>query len=104
MRCKPVPSRPTRINSGRLTGEIPCQQKKENLMKTMFGALKATLGVALLTTLFASLVNAQCANVGVSKRGVSLLRHQSWTGQFSPALFKLVADGDREASPASDQD
>ena len=73
-------------------------------MKTMFGALKATLGVALLTTLFASLVNAQCANVGVSKRGVSLLRHQSWTGQFSPALFKLVADGDREASPASDQD
>jgi hypothetical protein len=78
--------------------------KKENLMKTMFGALKATLGVAILVTVFASLANAQCMNVGVSKRGASMLRHQSWTGEFSPALFKLAAYSDTEASLATDQD
>jgi hypothetical protein len=77
--------------------------KKENLMKTMFGALKAILGVAILATVFASLANAQCLNVGVSKRGTSMLQHQSWNGKFSPALFKLVAEGETEASPA-DQD
>jgi hypothetical protein len=73
-------------------------------MKTMFGALKATLGVAILATVFASLANAQCMNVGVSKRGASKLRNQSWTGEFSPALFKLAAYGDTEASPDAHQD
>ena len=78
--------------------------KQENVMKTMFGALKATLGVAILATVFASLANAQCLNVGVSKRGASMLRHRSWTGEFSPALFKLAAYGDTEASPDADRD
>jgi hypothetical protein len=77
--------------------------KKENLMKTMFGALKATLGVAVLATVFASLANAQCVDLGVSKRGAPRLQNQSWTGKFSPGLFKLVAEGETEASPA-DQD
>jgi hypothetical protein len=78
--------------------------KKENLMKTMFGTLKATLGVAILATVFASLANAQCMNVGVSKRGASMLRHQSWNGAFSPAWFKLASYGDTEASPSADRD
>jgi hypothetical protein len=77
--------------------------KKENPVKTMFGVLKATLAVAVLATVFASLANAQCLNVGVSKRGAPRVQHQSWTGEFGPALFKLVADGETEASPA-DQD
>jgi len=78
--------------------------KKENLMKTMFGAWKTTLGVAILATIFASLANAQCVDLSVSKRGATRLQHQSWTGKFSPGLFKLVADGDREASPYADRD
>jgi len=73
-------------------------------MKTMFGAWKTTLGVAILATIFASLANAQCVDLSVSKRGATRLQHQSWTGKFSPGLFKLVADGDREASPYADRD
>jgi hypothetical protein len=73
-------------------------------MKTMFGALKATFGVALLATVFASLANAQCVDLGVFRRGAPRLQHQSWTGKFSPGLFKLVADGDTEASPTADHD
>jgi hypothetical protein len=73
-------------------------------MKTMFAALKATLGVALLAIVFASLAHAQCVDLGVSKRGAPRLQHQSWTGKPGPALFKLVADGEAEASPAADPD
>src|ERR1035437_5684880 len=78
--------------------------KKENVMKTMFGAFKVTLGVAILATVFAALANAQCVDLGVSKRGAPRLQRQSWTGKSGSALFKLVADGDAEASPAADQD
>ncbi len=73
-------------------------------MKTMFAALKATLGVALFATVFASLANAQCVDLGVLKRGAPRLQPQSWNGKSGPGLFKLVADGDTEASPAADPD
>jgi len=43
-------------------------------------------------------------NVGASKRSASTLQHQSWTGKFSPALFKLASYGDTEASPDADRD
>lgn len=69
-------------------------------MKTMFGALKATLGVAVLATAFASLANAQCVDLGVFKRGAPRLQHQSWTDKSGSAFFKLVAYGETEASPA----
>jgi hypothetical protein len=51
--------------------------KKENLMKTMFRALKVALGVALLVTVFAALANAQCVDLGVSKKGALRLQRQS---------------------------
>ncbi len=70
----------------------------------MFGTLKAALGVALLATVFASLANAQCVNVGVSKKGASVFRHQSWTGGVGPAMFKLAAYSDTEELPVIDQD
>lgn len=73
-------------------------------MKTMFGALKATFGAALLATVLVSLANAQCVDLGVSKRGVSILQHKSRTGELSPARFKFAAYGDTEASPAGDRD
>jgi len=73
-------------------------------MKTMFGVLKATIGVALLATVFASLANAQCMNVGVTKKAASVFRHQSWTGGFGPAWFKLAAYSDTEELPVIDQD
>ena len=73
-------------------------------MKTMFRALKAALGVAMFATVFASLANAQCVNVGVSKKAASMLRHQSWTGGFGPAMFKLAAYSDTEELPVIDQD
>ncbi len=73
-------------------------------MKTMFRALKVALGVALLVTVFAALANAQCVDLGVSKKGALRLQRQSWTGKSGSALFKLVADGDAEASPAADRD
>jgi hypothetical protein len=78
--------------------------KKENLMKTMFGALKATFGVALLATVFASLANAQCVDLGAFKRGAPRLQRQSWTGGSGPALFKLAAYNDGAASEAAGQD
>jgi hypothetical protein len=73
-------------------------------MKTMFGMLKVALGVAILATVFASLANAQCVDLGVFKRGAPRLQNQSWTGKSGPGLFKLVADGDTEASLAADPD
>ena len=38
-------------------------------MKTRLVASKVPLGIAVLATVFASLANAQCVNLGVSKRG-----------------------------------
>ncbi|MGO8818541.1 MAG: hypothetical protein ACLQVG_28185 [Terriglobia bacterium] len=69
-------------------------------MRTMFRALKAALGVAMFATVFASLANAQCVDLSVLKRGAPRPQHQSWTVKSGPALFKLVADGNAEASPA----
>ncbi len=40
-------------------------------MKTMFGMLKVTLGVAVLATLFAQLAGAQCASVGAFKAHIA---------------------------------
>ena len=62
-------------------------------MKTMFGALKATFGVALLATVFASLANAQCVDLSAFKRGAPRLQRQSWTGGSGPALFKRCLSG-----------
>jgi hypothetical protein len=73
-------------------------------MKTMFGTLKAAFGVALLTTVFASLASAQCVNVDVSKKGASMLRKQSWTGGFGHTMFKLAGYSDTEELPTLDQD
>ena len=68
-------------------------------MKTMFGMLKVTLGVAVLATLFAQLAGAQCLSTGGIKHNTSLLRQPFLTNPFTPAAFSSVAAGGKEDSP-----
>jgi hypothetical protein len=67
-------------------------------MKTMFGMLKVTLGVAVLATLFAQLAGAQCASVGAFKH-TSLLRQPFLTNPFTPVAFSQAASGGAEDIP-----
>jgi hypothetical protein len=67
-------------------------------MKTMFGMLKVTLGVAVLATLFAQLAGAQCASVGAFKH-TSLLRQPFLTNPFTPVAFSQDAHGGAEDMP-----
>ena len=73
-------------------------------MKTMFGMLKVTLGVAVLATLFAQLAGAQCVSMGTLKRNTSLLRQPFLTNPFTPAAFSSVSYGGAEDSPDSRRD
>ena len=73
-------------------------------MKTMFGMLKVTLGVAVLATLFAQLAGAQCVSLGTLKRNTSLLRQPFLINPFTPAAFSSVAPGGAEDLPNLNSD
>ncbi len=73
-------------------------------MKTMFGMLKAALGVAILATLFAPLANAQCVSTGRYKPSALMLRQPFASGQFSRAAFSPVAYSAVEDSQGANQD
>ena len=78
--------------------------KKENLMQTMFGTLKATLGIAILATVFAPLANAQCVSVNKYKRSALKLPQPFSSGELRPAAFMSVGFAAQEDAQGANQD
>jgi hypothetical protein len=78
--------------------------KEENLMKTMFGTLKAAFAIAVIATVFAALGNAQCISVSKYKPSALMLRQPFSSGQFTPAAFTSAAYASVQDSQGSSQD
>lgn len=70
-------------------------------MKAMFRALKAALGVAMFATVFASLANAQCVDLGAFKHSALMLRQPFSNRQFTPVAFSLAAENE-DVSPLAE--
>lgn len=73
-------------------------------MKTMFRTVNATLGMAILATVFSSLANAQCLSPSMYKRSALTLRQPFLSGQFTPAAFSSAGSAALEDSQGASQE